>query len=513
MNPARRRYLIVEPVGQGGFGVVYRAGLLSEPKFSRTVAIKMVKPDALGDPSRIERLRSEARLLAQIRHRAIVSVSGLLSLEGRDAIEMEYVPGATASALSATLGPLPLDALLQIAEEVAAALHAVHTAEGSDGKPLRAVHRDVKPKNIRLTPAGEVKLLDFGIATFAGDPRASEDLGTPGFRAPEQIDGECSPKSDVYALGITMISLLLAEPPAQPTSDPDKHAARLDEIAARAEIASLPEDLRAPLCALLRATLAWEPEQRPTAAELSGRCRAILARTPSQRPLRDWADLVVDSCAGTRSEASTQISGAISDPLVGKVLLDTEIQAPAKPRSPQSLAPERSPRSRVPQVAAPSVPPPILAPEPAQPPPAQLPAVNVRPPRSGRLWWGRWALLVLVGVLLGGAGTLAVLASAVFGGTAVVGALVVAALSESDGMCVSTARATRQDLARKEIEGFRKLAPTFERTVQGCKDGRLSLLGSAFTMSLVRNLSEDGAVSDEDVAEITELLTTMESSP
>jgi serine/threonine protein kinase len=477
----RRRYRIYEVIGRGGFGQVYRAQLRSAGGFSKQIALKLLRPELAGQTGEaLDRLREEARLLALVRHRVLVGVDGLVNLAGRWAVAMEYVAGASLEELLTQTGPLPLPIALQIVEEVAAGLHAAHTAHDLQGVPLQLLHRDVKPSNIRLTPHGEVKLLDFGVARAAERPDSGADttsqlLGTLPYLAPERLDHESSPRSDVYSLALTLVTLFTTARPAPPTADPAKHAERVEDLCARMARAGAPE----PLCELVRRSLSWNVPERPDAREFERECRAIRTSRPD-RPLAEWAEQHVSRLVAQRDQDPTQQS----DGLVGMVLEEGG-EAPPQDTSPLGL--------ELPHVA------PEPAPEPA---PVSLP-----PRPAPRRQW-RWLLLVTIGVLLGLGLSAAAVLSAAAGGTAVMGALVVAALSEGDGVCVSTVRSTRQQLHRDQVAGLKRAVPMFERAVQGCRDGKIGFWGAAFTMSMIRTKADDQEITDEEVMEVVEFLET-----
>jgi len=199
-------YEILAPLGAGGMGEVYRA---RDSKLAREVAIKIL-PDALAqDPDRLARFEREARVLASLNHPNIAQIYGI---EDR-ALIMELVAGETLK------GPLPLEEALRIATQIADALEAAH------GKGI--VHRDLKPANIMITPAGDVKVLDFGLAAVmegptstSGDPRHSPTLtmratqagmilGTAAYMAPEQARGkQVDKRADIWAFGLVLYEML-----------------------------------------------------------------------------------------------------------------------------------------------------------------------------------------------------------------------------------------------------------------------------------------------------------------
>jgi len=208
------RYQIVERLGDGGMGVVYRA---SDPRLERDVALKVLHADP--DPTRRDehrrRLRQEARALSRLLHPNIATLFDLDSADGVDFLVMEYVPGHTLARLLAA-GALPESRARAIALEVAEALEAAHE-QG-------VIHRDLKPGNVILNPRGRAKVLDFGLARLqraGGTTRsvgASEHAGavsgTLPYMSPEQIRGErTDPRTDVWAAGVMMYEMCAGSRP------------------------------------------------------------------------------------------------------------------------------------------------------------------------------------------------------------------------------------------------------------------------------------------------------------
>src|SRR5450755_779891 len=146
-------YEILASIGAGGMGEVYRA---KDTKLEREVAIKVLPAALAHDPERLARFEREAKVLASLNHPNIAQIYGIEEADSGRALVMELVPGHTLQA------PLPLDAALRIAAQIADALEAAHDKG--------IVHRDLKPANIMITPAGVVKVLDFGLAAVAQDP-------------------------------------------------------------------------------------------------------------------------------------------------------------------------------------------------------------------------------------------------------------------------------------------------------------------------------------------------------
>jgi serine/threonine protein kinase len=202
-------YHIVSMLGAGGMGEVYRA---HDSKLDRDVAIKTLPHELAHEPQRLSRLRREARTLASLNHPNIAAIYGLEESEEADFLVLELVEGQTLR------GALPLQAALDRAGQVAAALEAAHEKG--------IIHRDLKPANVKVTPQGKVKVLDFGLAKAIWGPQGSQDLsqltsatdtqsvagqivGTPGYMSPEQArGGDVDKRTDIWAFGCLLYELL-----------------------------------------------------------------------------------------------------------------------------------------------------------------------------------------------------------------------------------------------------------------------------------------------------------------
>ena len=198
-------YRLVERLGSGGMGEVYRA---VHETLGRTVAIKVLT-EALEDPSFVERFLNEARIQASLVHPNIVTLYDFIQVGGRPAIVMEFVDGETIADHLRQNGPMPLERALAVFRAVVDAVRHVH----SHG----IVHRDIKAHNVKLAADGTVKLLDFGIAKSSGSPRLTlkgQFIGTLHACAPEQLRGEAADEqSDVWALGVLLYELVTGRVP------------------------------------------------------------------------------------------------------------------------------------------------------------------------------------------------------------------------------------------------------------------------------------------------------------
>jgi serine/threonine protein kinase/Tfp pilus assembly protein PilF len=205
------RYEVLELLGEGGMGVVYRA---LDTQLDREVAVKVIREAATSDPKRIERFEREGRAVARLSHPNILEIYDFGHDQGVSYAVMELLDGET---LRHRLirSKLPQRKLLQIAEEVADGLGAAHR-EG-------VVHRDLKPENIFLTSDGRIKILDFGVAHLRSPPQKKTDptavtealtdsgtiVGTLSYMSPEQIRGrEVTGQSDIFALGCVLYEMI-----------------------------------------------------------------------------------------------------------------------------------------------------------------------------------------------------------------------------------------------------------------------------------------------------------------
>ena len=203
------RYELVHRLGAGGGGEVWEAVLHGPAGFRRRVALKLLR-EGSATPEAREALLQEARLGALVAHPHVVSTLELGEHEGQWYLVMDLVRGCTASALRRR-GPLPPGALLDIGVQVCDGLAHIHGLTDQDGWPLGLVHRDIKPGNLMIDTARQVRIVDLGIARLQGTEEVP--AGTPGFVAPEQLRGLEGPRADVFALGATLSYLALGRPP------------------------------------------------------------------------------------------------------------------------------------------------------------------------------------------------------------------------------------------------------------------------------------------------------------
>jgi serine/threonine protein kinase len=210
-------YKVIQELGSGHFGTVYLAvgevpGTRGHPPRRRVVAIKKLKDAA---PAVVELLLQEFALLDQVKHRGVVRVFEYL--EDESAVVMEYIHGVSLRQMLEELESAReqafTEAAVEIASEIADALYQAFTTPGDNGEPLQLVHRDLKPANIMLTPSGEIKVLDWGLARVDNSDFRQDDhrriKGTMLYMAPEQAQGlEIDHRTDLFALGLILYELL-----------------------------------------------------------------------------------------------------------------------------------------------------------------------------------------------------------------------------------------------------------------------------------------------------------------
>jgi serine/threonine protein kinase len=285
-----RQFHFVRRIGTGGFGDVYLAEMSTASGFAKMVAIKLLKGEVRGDENVAERMRDEARLLGMLQHRTIVQAEDLISISGRVAVVMEYVPGCNWSLVihpERNTGTVPPRVVLGMVHHVSNALDvAFHRPSSVTGTPLEVLHRDIKPGNIRLTPDGEFKVLDFGIARGQGIDREAHtteyQLGSLNYMAPELLAGEdASPASDIYALGVTLFESIERNRYGWAGEDATMHNTKLESRLAKLNLSTF-GPLAAEVGALLSSTMAYKPSERPTPEVLASLTRELERRAPGE---------------------------------------------------------------------------------------------------------------------------------------------------------------------------------------------------------------------------------------
>jgi serine/threonine protein kinase len=258
------RYQLSSRVAIGGMGEVWQA---TDLVIGRTVAIKILKDEYLGDPGFLERFRAEARHAALVNHEGIANVFDYGEEDGSAYLVMELVPGEALSTILERERVLPTDKVLDIVAQTASALHAAHQAG--------LVHRDIKPGNLLITPEGRVKITDFGIARIADQvplTATGQVMGTVQYLSPEQASGHAaSPTTDIYSLGIVAYEALAGRRPFTGESQVAIAMAQINEAPPE-----LPVTIAQPVRNLVYASIAKKPADRPqTAAHLARAAQAL----------------------------------------------------------------------------------------------------------------------------------------------------------------------------------------------------------------------------------------------
>jgi Tol biopolymer transport system component len=295
-------FKITGKLGEGGMGEVYRA---TDTRLEREVAIKVLPETFTQDPERLARFEREAKVLASLNHPYIAGIHGLEEAEGKKYLILELIEGETL-AEQIEKGPIPVDKAMSLAQQMATGMEAAHE-QG-------IVHRDLKPANIKITPDGQVKILDFGLAkgweptaSSASQPLLSQSptltaqmtgqgviLGTAAYMSPEQARGEeVDKRADIWSFGIVLFEMLSGKSVYTGRTVSDVLAGIL---AREPEWESIPKKIPPALTRLLRRCLAKESADRLRDV---GEARILLGEI-----LAGTADEAVDEAAVASASAS-----------------------------------------------------------------------------------------------------------------------------------------------------------------------------------------------------------------
>ncbi|ROP72652.1 serine/threonine-protein kinase [Curtobacterium sp. PhB115] len=313
------RYQLSSRVAIGGMGEVWQA---TDLVIGRTVALKILKDEYLGDPGFLERFRAEARHAALVNHEGIANVFDYGEEDGSAYLVMELVPGEALSTMIEREHTLPVDKVLDIVAQTANALQAAHA--------VGLVHRDIKPGNLLITPDGRVKITDFGIARIADQvplTATGQVMGTVQYLSPEQASGHpASPSTDIYSLGIVAYECLAGRRPFTGESQVAIAMAHINE-----QPPPLPGDIPEPVAALVISCIAKKPADRPaTAANLARAAQAlrrgdVAAATVAVPALAQGGTVAFNPPPGQGNDAATALIGTQAGATVG---------GPGAPRSP-----------------------------------------------------------------------------------------------------------------------------------------------------------------------------------
>ncbi len=200
------RYEIIEELGKGGMGRVYR---VEDTKTKEELALKLIKPEISADKKTIERFSNEIKLAHKISHRNVCRMFHLGEEKGTHFITMEYVPGEDLRSSIRRFGQLPIGKSISIAKQICEGLAEAHR--------LGIVHRDLKSSNVMIDKDGNARIMDFGIARSLeskGITGAGVMIGTPEYMSPEQVEGkEIDQRSDIYSLGVILYEMVTGRVP------------------------------------------------------------------------------------------------------------------------------------------------------------------------------------------------------------------------------------------------------------------------------------------------------------
>ncbi|MCA1816816.1 MAG: serine/threonine protein kinase [Acidobacteria bacterium] len=284
-------YRVVEFLGAGGMGEVYRA---VHSKIGRVAAVKVLT-QASAEDGLLERFFNEARIQSGLHHPNIATLYDFVELEGQPCIIMEYVDGQTLCERTRPHGPLPLAEVVYIFQSVVEAVAYIHNHG--------VVHRDIKSVNIKIDSAGQVKLLDFGIAKAETSTQLTATgsvIGTLEYIAPEQLmGGTADARSDIWALGVLLYEMVTGRVPfeALTLGELCKKIERVDYVPASVLNPSVPREVTAVISRCLRKnpTDRYRLAQDRPPASRSGRRRRLgraeSRPTPPSRnpsPLTRW---------------------------------------------------------------------------------------------------------------------------------------------------------------------------------------------------------------------------------
>ncbi|MGB2763828.1 MAG: protein kinase [Candidatus Aminicenantaceae bacterium] len=206
------RFQIIEELGKGGMGKVYRA---LDKKLNEEVALKLIKPEIASDKKVIERFRNELKIARKIVHKNVGRMYELMEDEGAHYITMEYVPGEDLKSFIRRSGQLAVGTSLRITKQVAEGLAEAHR--------LGVVHRDLKPSNVMIDKEGSARIMDFGIArSLRGTELTREGtaIGTPAYMSPEQASGQdMDHRTDIWSLGVVLYEMLTGHLPFKGKSE------------------------------------------------------------------------------------------------------------------------------------------------------------------------------------------------------------------------------------------------------------------------------------------------------
>ncbi len=285
------RYRIINHLGSGGMGDVYRADDL---KLAQTVALKFIPRHLVAEPGVLAMLLSEVRIGREVSHPNVCRLYDVVEFEGHHFIAMQFVDGEDLASLLRRIGRLPVEKAIDIARDIAAGLAAAHE--------LGVIHRDLKPANIMIDGRGRAHITDFGLAIVSGDSQRRGLAGTPIYMAPEQLSAdEVTTATDVYAVGLILWEMLSGKRLYEPgtiTQIAEAHNS------AKSSLAAAVRDVPLKIDSLVMQCLDEDPLRRPRSA------RELLASLPGGDPLA--AAMAAGDTPSPELVAAASMKGTVS---------------------------------------------------------------------------------------------------------------------------------------------------------------------------------------------------------
>lgn len=326
----KRRFRFLKKLSEGTFGKVYLAEMVTENKFSKVVAIKVLHAKWVDHDEIVRRSRDEARVLGRLQHRNIINVIDLISIGGKCSVIMEYLDGVDLKSLinycAKNRLTIPRRVIFEIISSVASALDAAYSRPPlQGGKPLRLIHRDIKPSNIMLTTEADVKVLDFGTAQAKFEDREAETqalaFGSAAYMSPERFLGDDDRISgDVYALGVTLYELLFQGRYGKANVRQEVFYTEQERRLSRLDFSAFPPEIGTRIHTLLKGMLTWEEKDRPQLSEILEEAEH-LAQLINDGSLKRFSREVVQQC---KVELQPEAGG---DTLEGEVLVEDGTQS------------------------------------------------------------------------------------------------------------------------------------------------------------------------------------------
>ena len=326
----KRRFRFLKKLSEGTFGKVYLAEMITENKFSKVVAIKVLHAKWVDHDEIVRRSRDEARVLGRLQHRNIINVIDLISINGKCSVIMEYLDGVDLKTLINYCVKneiqIPRRVIFEIISSVSSALDAAYNRTPlQGGKPLHLIHRDIKPSNIMLTIEADVKVLDFGTAQAKFEDREAETqalaFGSAAYMSPERFLGDDDRISgDVYALGVTLYELLLQGRYGKANVRSEVFYQDQERRFGKLNFSEYEGDIGERILRLLTGMMKWEEKERPKLGEILLETEH-LAQLINDGSLKRFSRKIVQEC---KLELHPEDS---ADTMEGEVLIEDGTQS------------------------------------------------------------------------------------------------------------------------------------------------------------------------------------------